>query len=47
MPRQALSALAEQPPTTMEELTATSGLGPWTVEHYGEQILSVLNERRA
>jgi ribonuclease D len=47
VPRQALSALAEQPPTTMEELAATSGLGPWTVEHYGEHILSVLNERRA
>ena len=47
VPRQALSALAEQPPTTIEELAATSGLGPWTVEHYGEHILSVLNEGRA
>ncbi len=46
VPRQALSALAEQPPTTMEELATTSGLGPWTVEHYGEGILSVLNPGR-
>jgi ribonuclease D len=47
VPRQALTALAQQPPVTMEELAATSGLGPWTVEHYGEQILNVLNEGRA
>ncbi len=46
VPRQALSALAHQPPADLEELAATSGLGPWTVSQYGEQILDVLRENK-
>lgn len=42
VPRRALSAIAHQPPRTMEELAAISGLGPWTLNRYGRQILEVL-----
>lgn len=42
IPRRALSAIAHQPPRTLEELAAISGLGPWTLNRYGQQILEVL-----
>lgn len=46
LPRQALSAIAHQPPADLDELAAVSGLGPWTVGQYGEQLLQVLKQAK-
>jgi ribonuclease D len=42
MPRQAMNALAHEPPSDVEGLSAVSGLGPWTASRYGQEILRVL-----
>ena len=46
VPRQALSALAHRPPADLAELAEVSGLGPWTVSEYGEQLLQVLGQAK-
>ncbi len=47
MPRQAMNALAQEPPADIEGLSAVSGLGPWTASRYGEDILKVLKAFQA
>lgn len=44
--REALWALAEQAPTTLEALRGIRGLGPWRIEQYGEELLRVLRNGR-
>ncbi|MFQ3566844.1 MAG: HRDC domain-containing protein [Aggregatilineales bacterium] len=44
--REALWALAEQAPTTLEALRGIHGLGPWRIEQYGEELLRVLRNGR-
>ncbi len=44
--REALWALAEQAPTTLEALQGIRGLGPWRIEQYGEELLRVLRNGR-
>lgn len=47
MPRQALNALAHEPPGDIDGLSAVSGLGPWTASRYGEDLLRVLQTFQA
>jgi ribonuclease D len=44
--REALWALAEQAPTTLEALQGIRGLGPWRIEQYGEELLRILRNGR-
>ncbi len=42
VPRDALWELARRAPTSLEELSAIPGLGPWKVQAYGVEILQVI-----
>ncbi|MFN3331419.1 MAG: ribonuclease D, partial [Caldilinea sp.] len=43
LPNSTLFTIAQQNPTTLDELAAISELTPWKVMHYGSQILAVLS----
>jgi len=34
--------LAEEAPATLDEIAVVQGIGPWRLEHYGEEILRIL-----
>jgi ribonuclease D len=42
--KQALWELADKVPTTWEDLEAVASIGPWRLEAYGEELLSVLRK---
>lgn len=42
MSRQALWALAQNAPTNVEELQTISGIGPWRLRTYGEELLDIM-----
>ncbi len=42
MSRQALWALAQKVPTDVEQLQTISGIGPWRLRTYGEELLDIL-----
>lgn len=44
LPKHMLWVLARRAPTSMEQLEAINGLGPWRLENYGAEILNVLQE---
>ncbi len=41
--KQALWDLADKMPTTLDDLEAVSGIGPWRMQTYGPELLSVLS----
>jgi len=42
--RHTLWALAYEAPYSLDELKGIDGIGPWRLEHYGEELLDVLHE---
>lgn len=47
IPKEALMALAENPPTTLEEVGQVHGIGAWRLAQYGAEILEVLRKAAA
>ncbi len=46
LPRDLMNALAQKPPQKLQDLAELMRDVPWRVEHFGNQILDVLNNRK-
>ena len=44
--KQALWDIAHRVPLSLEEMREVTGLGPWKIDHYGHEILQLLDEMR-